>query len=257
MLAVAFWSKMFQIQTFQAFLVLYNLPRVHFSSLAILGWQALQVGPSVFTHNLQVCKLVIALFVCCLQAPNCKSQLHIIAFLLCKKSCSSQRSLLLFSFSSAGLESLNADTIGNLEILSNNLLSDISALSGMLGCNTEGQTTIKPANTLVGAVEVLPSNSNGTERCLLSTITQVTISGHPLHLPWIGKAFQDLSTTWCVTISYFIYLVASDCLAKTFLKRCHLLLDSSFEACKSIYVMQVWLDWPFQADKSGPKRYIQ
>lgn len=74
-----------------------------------------------------------------------------------------------------GLEQLTPDALGNLEILSNNALSDISALSKIMQCNSTGQTTIRPSTTLVGSIETLPKNSDGTEHCLLSTVGQVQL----------------------------------------------------------------------------------
>ena len=78
----------------------------------------------------------------------------------------------------AGLEGLTAsDILGNLEILSNNLLADISALEAVLGCQANGSTAIVPPAAQVGAIEVLPADpATPVSRCLLTTAEQVTSS---------------------------------------------------------------------------------
>ena len=78
------------------------------------------------------------------------------------------------------MEGLTAsDILGNLEILSNNLLADISALEAVLGCQANGSTAIVPPTAQVGAIEVLPADpATSVSRCLLTTAEQVTSSLH-------------------------------------------------------------------------------
>ena len=110
----------------------------------------------------------------------------------------------------AGLQGLGAsDVVGQLQILGNPRLTDISALDPALQCQ-DGQPEVLDPKTVLGVIEVIPEqhNPNGTS-CLISNAGQVSCL-----LPWVRDIEFQLETALCrISNAYSELYRASRCIA--------------------------------------------